>query len=83
MPKGVAWLVNIFNCFAYDWAVKDEWKVTWHITWHDTKEHVVRCLCITKEKRKKKDTTVRLHKIKWLLKLEIQDHRVKVDTMWS
>jgi len=21
-------LVNLFNCLAYDWVVKDQWKVT-------------------------------------------------------
>jgi hypothetical protein len=25
----------IFNCLAYDWTVKDKWKVTWW--WHDPK----------------------------------------------
>jgi hypothetical protein len=23
-------LVNRFNCLAYNWTVKDQWKVTWH-----------------------------------------------------
>jgi len=32
-------LVNIFNCLAYDWTVKYEWKVIWH----DPKPDVVRC----------------------------------------
>ena len=38
MPRAVIRLVNIFNCLAYDWTVKDEWKVTWH----DPKQDVVR-----------------------------------------
>jgi hypothetical protein len=28
-------------CLAYDWMVKDGWKVTWH----DSKQDVVRCYC--------------------------------------
>ena len=26
-PRAVVRLVSIFNCLAYDWVVKDEWKV--------------------------------------------------------
>jgi len=29
-PRTVVRLVNIFNCLAYDWMTRDEWKVTWH-----------------------------------------------------
>ena len=29
-PKALVRLVNIFKCLAYDWTVKDEWKVTWY-----------------------------------------------------
>jgi len=27
MPRNVVWLVNISNCLAYDWVVKDDWNV--------------------------------------------------------
>ena len=31
IPKAVVWLVNIFNCLAYDWTVKYEWTdMTWN-----------------------------------------------------
>jgi len=30
ITRAVVRLVNIFNCLAYDWSIKDEWKVTWH-----------------------------------------------------
>ena len=32
---------------GYNWTVKDEWNVTWYYS----KRDVVRCLCITKEKK--------------------------------
>jgi hypothetical protein len=44
MPRAVDPLVNMFNCFEYDWTVKDEWKVTWH----DPKLDVDRCWCNAK-----------------------------------
>ena len=31
--KAVVWLVNILNYLAYDWMIKDLWKVTW-VIWH-------------------------------------------------
>ena len=30
MPKAVVWLVDVFNCLAYDWTTKDEWKIIWN-----------------------------------------------------
>jgi len=29
MPRAAVRLVKILNCLAYDWAVKEGWKVRW------------------------------------------------------
>ena len=53
MPRAVFWLVNIFNCLAYDWTVKDGWKVTWHDPYWD----VVIVSVSPKNTKLRKDTT--------------------------
>lgn len=47
--RAVVWFVNIFNCFAYNWTVKDRWKVTWHGS-----KYAVELWCIAQEKKKEK-----------------------------
>ena len=49
-PRAVVLLVNIFNCFAYDWRSKK--NETLHYI-HDPKWDDVRCECITKENSNK------------------------------
>ena len=42
------WLVNIINCLAFDWTVKDKWKVTWNDPYQDDvrKQYKRRLLCL-------------------------------------
>jgi hypothetical protein len=76
-PRVAVRLLNIFNCLAYDWTVKDDWKVTFFLSWRYTniyqhqvwghpKRDVARCLYIANEKKnrwKKIQQTYNLHKI--------------------
>ena len=28
--RDAVWFVNLYNCIAYDWMIKDEGNITWH-----------------------------------------------------
>jgi hypothetical protein len=28
--RDAVWFVNLFNCIAYDWMIKNEGNITWH-----------------------------------------------------
>jgi len=58
MPR-VVWLINILNCLAYDWTVKDEWKITCDDD-YDTK----RDASVSQKKKKRWDKHLILIRLK-------------------
>ena len=48
-PRDLVWLVNKFNCLAYDWTVNHERRVSWH-------DHIwnVSCMLVYSKKRRKR-----------------------------